>query len=295
MQDIFGDECPSKATIYRWIERFDNGDEELHDDPRPGRPTSSKTRSNIEGPNNFGEDRRITLRELEERVGISKATLHSIITEDLEISKATARWVPKLLSKEQKRERVRVIKELLSRYKAEEDFLNRIVTRDETWFHYYERESKTQLKQWKLRDEPVPIKGRNYTPRLLPEKTTINSDYYVDELKELRQASKRERRGKLTRSVLLQHDNARPHVSSKTMAAIDDLEFECLPHPPYSPDLAPSDYKLFGEMKKPLRGKRFEDFKRLECEIKQWENGTPKEFYTTELKKLPERWKRCIS
>ena len=89
----------------------------------------------------------------------------------------------------------------------------------------------------------------------LPEKTTINSDYYVEELKELRQAIKRERRGKLTRGVLLQHDNARPHVSSKTMAAIDDLGFECLPHPPYSPDLAPSDYWLFGEMKRSFEGR----------------------------------------
>ncbi|KAI6658658.1 hypothetical protein LOD99_11003 [Oopsacas minuta] len=101
----------------------------------------------------------------------------------------------------------------------------------------------------------------------LPEKTTINSDYYVDELKELRQASKRERRGKLTRVVLLQHDNARPHVSSKTMTATDDLGYECLPHAPYSPDLASRDYWLFGEMKRVLRGKKFEDFKRLEYEI----------------------------
>ncbi|KAI6656057.1 hypothetical protein LOD99_1791 [Oopsacas minuta] len=126
--------------------------------------------------------------------------------------KGTARWVPKLLSKEQKRERVRVSKELLSRYKAEEDFLDRIVTGDETWFHYYESESKTQSKQWKRCDELVPI---------------------------------------------------------KTIAAIDDLGFEFFPHPPYSPDLAPSDYWLFGEMKRPLRGKRFEDFKQLEYEIKQ--------------------------
>ncbi|KAI6646965.1 Transposase [Oopsacas minuta] len=105
----------------------------------------------------------------------------------------------------------------------------------------------------------------------LPEKTTINRDYYVDELKELRKASKCEMRGKLTRGALLQHYNARPHESSKTMAAIDDLRFECLPHPPYSPDLAPSDYWLFGEMRRPLRGKRFEDFKLLEYEIKQCE------------------------
>ncbi|KAI6646077.1 Mariner transposase [Oopsacas minuta] len=94
-------------------------------------------------------------------------------------------------------------------------------------------------------------------PHWLPEKTTINSDYYVDELKELRQAIKRER----------------PHVSSKTMATIDDLGFECLPYPPYSPVLTPSDCWLFGKMKRPLRAKRFEDFKLLEYEIKHWEKG----------------------
>ncbi|KAI6652470.1 hypothetical protein LOD99_7484 [Oopsacas minuta] len=141
------------------MERFDNGNEDLHDDSGPGRPTSSKTCSNIERVQTIlDEDRPITLREVGERVGVSKATLHSIITEDLEMSKVTARWVPKLFSKEQKRKRVRVSKELRSRYKTEEDFLDRIVTGGETWLHYYKPESKTQSKQWKRRDEPVPIK-----------------------------------------------------------------------------------------------------------------------------------------
>ncbi|KAI6651245.1 Histone-lysine N-methyltransferase SETMAR-like [Oopsacas minuta] len=74
------------------------------------------------------------------------------------MSKVTARWVPKPLSKEQNHERVRVSKGLLSRYKAKEYFLDRIVTEDETWFYYYGPGSKTQSKQWKRRDKPVPIK-----------------------------------------------------------------------------------------------------------------------------------------
>ncbi|KAI6653877.1 hypothetical protein LOD99_11474, partial [Oopsacas minuta] len=77
-----------EATIYGWIESFDNGDEDIHDDPRPCRPTSSKSRSNIKRVQTIlDEDRRITLRELEEWVGISKATPHLIVTEDLEMSK----------------------------------------------------------------------------------------------------------------------------------------------------------------------------------------------------------------
>ncbi|KAI6659860.1 hypothetical protein LOD99_14200 [Oopsacas minuta] len=210
IQDIFGDECHSKATIYRWIERFDNCDEELHDDPRPCRPTSSKTRSNIERVQTIlDEDRRTTLRELEERVGMSKATLHSIITEYLEMSRVTARWIPKLISKEQKRERVRVTKELLSRYKSEKNLLHRIVTGDETWF------------------------------------IIMNQ------------------RAKLNRSSRRALMNLYPSRVRMPLS------------PPYSPDLAPSDHWLFGEMKRPLRGKRFEDFKRLKYEVRQWKKGTP--------------------
>ena len=47
-------------------------------------------------------------------------------------------------------------------------------------------------------------------------------------------------------------------VSSKAVAEIRELGFECLSHTPYSPDLAPSDYWLFGEMERPLRGKDFQ-------------------------------------
>ncbi|KAI6650780.1 Histone-lysine N-methyltransferase SETMAR-like [Oopsacas minuta] len=101
----------------------------------------------------------------------------------------------------------------------------------------------------------------------LPVKTTINSENYIEELTELRKAIKRERRGKLIHGVLLQHDNAMPHVSSKIMDTIHDLGFECLP-PIYSPALAPSDYWSFREMERPLRAKRFDYFKRLEKEVK---------------------------
>jgi hypothetical protein len=66
---------------------------------------------------------------------------------------------------------------------------------------------------------------------------------YSDLLKNhLRPAVRSKRRGRLTRGVLLQHDNARPHTARATVATIKDLHFERLPHSTYSPDLAQSDY-----------------------------------------------------
>ena len=69
---------------------------------------------------------------------------------------------------------------------------------------------------------------------------------------------------------MLQHDHTRPHTAAATEHAIRKMGFEVLPHPPYSPDLAPSDYWLFGAMKKPLCGRRFETLQQLATDIYKW-------------------------
>jgi histone-lysine N-methyltransferase SETMAR len=86
----------------------------------------------------------------------------------------------------------------------------------------------------------------------------VNSATYADLLKKLLlPAIKSKRRRLLSTGVLLQHDNARPHTAHSTVAAIQDLSFRCLPHPPYSPDLAPSDVHVFGPLKEAMGGKAF--------------------------------------
>ena len=57
--------------------------------------------------------------------------------------------------------------------------------------------------------------------------------------------------------VILLHDNARPHSAKLTLETIKKEGWEILPHPPYSPDLAPSDFFLFGPLKETLRGVKF--------------------------------------
>ena len=77
----------------------------------------------------------------------------------------------------------------------------------------------------------------------MPRGNTVTSAAYADLLKHhLLPAIKFKRRSRLSTGVLLQHDNARPHTARSTVVTIQDLSFECLPHSPYSPDLAPSDF-----------------------------------------------------
>jgi len=86
-----------------------------------------------------------------------------------------------------------------------------------------------------------------------PSGTTVTNASYSDHLKNnLRPAIKSKRRGLLSSGVLLQQDNAMPHTASTTVVIITDLYFECLPHPPYSPDLAPSDFHMFRPLKEAM-------------------------------------------
>jgi len=61
---------------------------------------------------------------------------------------------------------------------------------------------------------------------------------------------KEKRRGKFTKVVLILHDNAPVHRSLATQRKLAYLDFQFLDDPPYSPDLAPSDYHLFPGLKK---------------------------------------------
>jgi len=59
--------------------------------------------------------------------------------------------------------------------------------------------------------------------------------------------------------MFIQHDNAHHHTSLRTEEAITKFVWTMLPNPSYSPDLAPSDFHLFGPLKDALRGTRLED------------------------------------
>jgi transposase len=71
--------------------------------------------------------------------------------------------------------------------------------------------------------------------------------------KKLRRAIQIKRSGMLTFGVLFLHDNAPPHTAARTRALLEHFNWELFDHPPYSPDLAPSDYHLFTYLKNWLR------------------------------------------
>jgi len=91
----------------------------------------------------------------------------------------------------------------------------------------------------------------------LPKRPTINAEYYSSLLVQLKDIFKQKRRGNFTKGVLFLHDNAPAHRAVATQNKLAYMGFQYLDHPPYSPDLAPSDYHLFPGPKKQLKGRNF--------------------------------------
>ena len=86
----------------------------------------------------------------------------------------------------------------------------------------------------------------------------MTAAYYSQVIKvDLRRHLRTKRPEKIEHGWLLHHDNAPAHTARLTAETLDELDIQVLPHPPYSPDLAPCDFWLFPTLKKELRGKHF--------------------------------------
>ena len=125
-----------------------------------------------------------------------------------------------------------------------------------------------------------------------PAGTSVTGEYYANVIKQLRVAIKEKRRGKLAAGVLLLHDNAPVYKSRVAQAAIH--ECEQLNHLPYSPDLAPSDYYLFRNLKSQLHGTRFQDDDELKAATEAWFEDQIDDFYFKGIDCLKEKWAKCI-
>ncbi|KAF7264992.1 hypothetical protein GWI33_021776 [Rhynchophorus ferrugineus] len=80
-----------------------------------------------------------------------------------------------------------------------------------------------------------------------------------------------------------------------TLSKIHELGFELLPHPPYSPDLAPRDYFLFSDLKRMLGGKKFSSNEEVIAETQAYFEAKDKSYYKSGIEKLAGRYNQCIT
>jgi len=134
----YGDNALPRRSICEWIEMFKNGRTSVMGAERSGRPSISTTDEKLEEARTIIlTDRRVTIEEIALQLGISQGTAYSLVHGILGFHKVAARWVPGHLTEEHKRNH-HICSNLLERYNREgNNFLNRIITRDETWVHHY--------------------------------------------------------------------------------------------------------------------------------------------------------------
>ena len=147
---------------------------------------------------------------------------------------------------------------------------------DETWIHHYTPESKQQSKQWTEANCSAPKKTRSVPSArkvmasvfwdaegilfidYLEKGITITGEYYSNLLTKLDKKKICEKRPSLQKKKIIFHQDSAPaHKIVLAMGKVRDLHYELLEHPPYSPDLAPSDFYLFPQPKLFLVGQSF--------------------------------------
>ena len=134
IQQAFGDDAMSITRIKEWYNRFKDGSTSVDSEPRHGRPSTSRNDNVINQVRTLVmQDRRITVRELADEVGVSIGSVHTILTADLGLRRVSAKFVPKLLTMEQKQLRLEIAQDMLDCVESDSNFLNIVITGDESW------------------------------------------------------------------------------------------------------------------------------------------------------------------
>ena len=79
------------------------------------------------------------------------------------------------------------------------------------------------------------------------------------------------------------------------MAKCHEMHYELLPHPLYSPKMAPSDYFLFADLRRMLQGKRFDSNEEVIAETEAYFKAKDKSFYKKGIQMLEKHWNECIT
>jgi histone-lysine N-methyltransferase SETMAR len=260
----------SDQAIRYWIRGVKFLRKDLNNIPSPGRPQIEDLDVQIEQI--IENDPHASARHIAEVLNVSPSTVCDRLTNDLGMKCCHLRWVPHLLSSEQKAKRAEMARSMLNdlREHARTDFLS-LFTGDESWMLYaYPYET-----QWILDGEtpegiacPTQFQRKimltvffngtcDFAMDLMPEGRTMNSTYFCETILPKVASVAFQKRRLCRRKIMIHFDNAPIHNSKDSLEKIASLKMKRLKHPPYSPDLAPCDFFLFGYIKKQLAGRSF--------------------------------------
>lgn len=272
----------------------------MFNQPRSGRPREIDRDAVIE---TIDLDPTLTTGDLAEDFDCGETIIRKILKEAGKIWKK-ASWVPHGLNPNQMQTRMDVAKLLLNRHHRS-PFLNKIITIDEKWIFFKSQRRKNQWLSPGQQGTPIP-RPNQHAPKamliifwnragpihwdLLPTGETINAKRYCEHLELCNRALTPHRR----RNVILLQDNARPHIAHLTKAKVNQMGWELLNHPPYSPDFSPSDFHLFRSLEHFLNKRKFRNIEHLRRRLTSFFESKDLEFWRRGIDLLPEKWEKTI-
>lgn len=305
--EAYGEHTPTQKTCERWFARFQSGNFDLEDKERPGQ---LKKFEDAELQELLDVNPCQTQKELAIELNVDRATISRRLHAMGKIRKL-GKWVPHQLSENQLHARITACKKQLAEHKKH-SFLNRIVTGDEKWVYYDNPKRKAAYVD---PGQPVPshpkrdihcekvmlciwwdFKGVVYYELLKPNET-VTAARYRSQLIKMEHALKIKRPRYATKQdkVLFHDDNARPHRANIVKEKVEDFGWDRLDQPPYSPDIAPSDYYLFRSMQMDLSEIRFRNVEEVRKWVDDWIAKKDEDFFKRGIHKLPQRWLEVIA
>ena len=230
LQEAFRDNAMSQSKTFLWYKCFKDKGTSVDDDEHSGQlSTTTPPKNIVKVREAILADRRQTIHDVCERVGMSYRMVQCILVDNLNMRRISARFVPILLSDDQKTHHVSVHRELKQQARDNPNFISNIVTGDETWVYGYDPQTKQQLSQWKSPNSPQPKKGcqvhSNVKSMLIiffniqgivhkefvPLGKTINGKFYCEVMKRLRAIGANVQWK--NNNWFLHHDNAPVHTA----------------------------------------------------------------------------------
>ncbi|UYV75429.1 hypothetical protein LAZ67_13000224 [Cordylochernes scorpioides] len=217
------------SRTFEWFSRFQKDREKVNDDQHTGRSRSLRCEENkLKIKELIKSNRRTSIKDLSSETGLSVGLCYKIVTKDLDMIRTYSKFVPRILTEEQKE---------------------------------YDPETKRQSSQWIEIGEPKPKKARFIKSKVktllvtffyinglvhhefIPFGRTINQEVYLGIMRRLREAVRLKRPERWQNNDWILHvDNARPHTAHVVVQFLAKHSTIQIPHPPYSPDLAPMTF-----------------------------------------------------
>ena len=130
-----------------------------------GCPSTSKTQENVERVSKtIRSNRQLTIREISEDLNISYGSIQNILTTDLNTRRVSVKFVPCVLTVEQRQQHLSISLELRNCAASDSSFLGNVITVDKTWVCGYDPETRVQSSQWKSPSSPRTKKYVNQDP-----------------------------------------------------------------------------------------------------------------------------------